>query len=678
MNARRLWFSFAILLLAPALVGLAAEKDAYGDPLPDGAKSRLGTARLRVQTYSTPILTPDAKSLYAQSGGGLALLDPATGAVQKKVPAQFFGTPTILSADGKRAAYVSYDRVTVWDTESGKAVAKVERRLPSSDSAAALSANGKVLAIGGAGDRTKKDPITVLVWDVDADKEVTKVTAVQNDSASAAISADGKVLATWGVHFEPDSKTPPNPETNPGRFVHFWNAADGKELAKFRVAGYAPSAVVFSPDGSVAAIASNNSSIDLVDPKTGAGKQVLLGRSGMGRSITFSPDGATVAGVANDGTVQRWKVADGTRLSTTEPPSGNMYNVRLRMLDNEKAVAWGARGQAVVVWDVPSGKLISPAGGHTSMIRGLVVTPDNKHVITSSEDGATLKWELETGKPAGAVTLRSPYGGVGGYVPPGIFSPDVTRALIRDSGGSGLGVHDVATGTQQYVIPTPLEGSSYGIFAGNGSKVVVTSSSYNPKQTPGRVTVWDVASAKRASSLELPGYGTLSATITPDGKHIVTAGRKPAEKGNGEFIIAAWDAANGAKKGEFVEEAGYSVPHVAAAADNKTAVAVTSKGALVSFDLTTGKLGKTFDINRRTPALAPVFSPDGKKFAVGCTADYTANQVSAVLVIDWESGTVKQTFSSPGGTVTSLAFSPDGKWLVTASPDTTATVWELK
>jgi WD40 repeat protein len=669
-----LWLTFA-LLLAPALASLAADKDPYGDPLPDGAKARIGTARLRALTYSSPLLTPDGKALYAQSGAVLLRLNPATGATEGKVPGSLHGAPAALSADGKRAVHITYDRITVWDTGSGKTLAKIERRLPSTDQAAALSNDGNTLAIGGVADRTKKEPVTVLVWNVTADKEAQKITVPQNDYTSVALSPDGKTLATWGPYSDPEAKTPPDPETNPNRFVTFWDVAGAKALSKFRAGGYAPGVVVFSPDGALVAVSNNNSSIDLVDPKTGLSKLQLLGRSRMGRWIAFSPDGTTLAATGDDGAVQRWKVADGTRLSTTEPPTTNLYGARVRALDAEKGIAWAGKNSTVVIWEVPSGKLISPEGGHTAMLRGVAVTADNKHVLTSSDDGTSLKWDLATGKPAGAVGLRQPNTGYGGYMPGAIFSPDVTRALVRDPTG-GLGVHDLATGTQQYVIPVPYDGPSYATFSPDGSKVLVASSSYDTKKMPARVTVWDVAGAKRVAALDLPGSGALVAALTPDGKHLVTAARKPSEKGNGEFVVTAWEVGTGAKKGEFTEEAGFNQQQVATAADNKTAIIVTAKGKLVTFDVASGKIGKTFDINR-VPAIAPLFSPDGKKLAVACQADYNPEQTAAVLVLDWPSGQTKHSFQVTGGSPGAMAFSPDSKWLVTGSPDTTATVWDV-
>ena len=672
MTTRRTWFALALLLLAPALARAADN----GDPLPDGAKARLGTARLRAQSYGTSILSPDGKTLYSAGANGLFRLDPATGARLEKVPAAHIGTLTAFSADGKRAVHTSYDRLTVWDTDTGKAVAKLDRRLPSTSSdPVALSADGKILAAGGVGDRTKKIAVTVLVRDIAADKELATITVPQNDQSFVALSADGKMLANWGSHYDPDAK-PTDADNNPGRFVYFWDATTGKELGKFRVSGYMASAVAFSPAGGLCAVASNGI-IDLVDPKTGTSKRQLLGRARIGRFLAFSPDGATVAATGDDGAVQRWKTADGARLSTTEAPAANIYSTRVRLTSNESGIAWGTRGIATMVWAVPSGKFIGPEGGHTSQIRSVAMTADNKHVITSADDGTALRWELTTGKPAGEVAIKRPNTGYGGYSAAAVLSADAARALVLDSGG-GIGVHDLATGVQQYVIPSPQDAIAVGTFSADGTKIIVSSAStYDYKKKPARVTVWDAAASTKLGSVELPGYSLVTAAVTPDGKYLITAGTKPVEKGTSKFVITGWELATGAKKGELSEDSAYFQAHVTAAPDNKTAAVVTAQGKLIAFDLLTGAKGTTYDTKSRAPGVAPVFSPDGKSLAVTCQSSFSENPASPVLVFDWASGDAKHTFASPGQTPQAVAFSPDGKWLITGAPDTTATVWDL-
>jgi WD40 repeat protein len=254
-----------------------------------------------------------------------------------------------------------------------------------------------------------------------------------------------------------------------------------------------------------------------------------LGRSRIGKWLSFSPDGTTLAATAEDGAVQRWKVADGARLSTTEPPGGGLTDARVRLLTAERGVAWGMRGTAAVVWEVPSGKLISTDGGHTTAVRGLAVTADGKHVITSAEDGALVRWELATGKPLGPVALRAPDFGYTTSIGPAALSAGAVRALARDS--AGVGVYDLASGSQQYVIPTAADGWSQATFSPDGARVVLTSFGYDPKKVPARVSVWDAQAGKRLGTVELPGFRSVVAAVTPDGKFLVTAGLRAVEKG---------------------------------------------------------------------------------------------------------------------------------------------------
>jgi WD40 repeat protein len=680
VTAPRSWFA-AALFLATALAGSAADTDPYGDPLPAGAKARLGTARLRAGGYATPVLSADGKTVFAQTNTGLQRFDPATGAARGKVQKTFGGSVAAVSADGTRVALLGYGDVTVWDVGAGKVLVKVQRRLPTSSHAAAMSADGKVLVLGAANDFGKADPIAVAVWDVSAGKEVQQIKVPYNQWANVAVSGDGKTVATWGGHSDPNAKGLPDPETDLNRFVHFWDAATGKPLAKFRTSGDGRGVAAFGPDGATAAVSNNNGSIDLVDPKTGASKHLLLGRSRMGQWLAFSPDGATLAAASDDGAVQRWSVADGVRLSTTEPPVQGTFGARVLLADKDRGVAWTRKGLALVVWEVPSGKLVSPEGGHTTAVRGIAFTPDGKFVVTSADEpggreATALKWELATGKPAGTVTLHQPGGALGGFGPAALFSADVSRALVRDGSGT-FGVYDAATGGQQFVLPVAEGYGSQGAFSGDGTRAVVTTSGGDLKRALTRVTVWDVAAGRRVLALDLPGVATATAALTPDNKSLVTASRKPAETGIGTFVVTAWDAATGAKKGEHTEEGGYALAFVAPAPDGKTAAVVTARGQLVAFDLTTGKVGKTYDAVKGGAVVAPVFSPDGKSLAVAGQVGFGADPTSPVRVIDWATGETKHTFASKGGSIAALAFSPDGKWLVSGCDDTTATVWDL-
>ena len=656
-----------VAFVALVVVGIVHAED---DPLPTGAKSRLGSARYRFLSGFTPIVSADAKVIYAHDGWGIRRFDCAgapIGALPAGAPVD---APVVFSADGKRA--VSNARSTiVWDVSTGKTIANVKRAAHFFDRGMQLvdiSADGKILALGGS-KRDTKDPVDVLIWDVDGDKQIARIIPPQNEHALVAISPNGKIVATFGKYTDLTGKF--DPVGNPGQYANFFDATNGKELSKLRVIGYAPSAIAFSPDSSLAAVAST-SSVEIVDPKSGEQKHLLLGRAGMGRSLAFSPDGTTLFAANNAGAVQSWRVKDGVRLSTTEPPIAEMHNCSLRVTSADRALAWATRGAALVVWEAPSGKLLGPQIGHFSPVLRVAVTPDSKHALTSAYDGQALKWELANGKLVGNAPGHPWPGRFNAGSTFAEFSPNGKHALVLDFGG--VAVHDGTTGQQQFVIPNVQYGSQKAVFSADGTKVITVVWTYDGKKEPAAVAVWDVATGKRLYALSLPGFGTIDAAVTPDGKHIVVAGRKPAEKGPGEFVIHAWEIASNKKISEFKEQSGYGAGFVATAGDNKSAAVVTSTNKLVRFEIETGK-ATSVSTGILSISTGPIFSADGKSLAVLTSSSF--NSPVPVVVLDWENGTTKHKFECPDGGPTCAVFSPDGKYLVTGTQQSTAIVWDL-
>jgi WD40 repeat protein len=654
-----------------AVTGLAvrADDDPYGDPLPAGAKTRLGTVRYRYHGNYPPVVTPDGKTIFADDGWALRKYDIA-GVPLGPVPAGYPNVmPIAFAADGARAVSIN-NSIDVWDVATGKILLTLKRAPHFFDRSlrlADLSADGKVLAVGAV-KRDAKEPVEVLVWDVDAKKELARFLPLQNEQALVAIAPDGKTIATWGRYTAPPGKA--DPLHDPGRDVNFWDAATGKPLSRVRVAGYGPRGVTFSPDGTSAAVA-GVSSVELVDPRTGATKQLLLVRSGVGRAFAFSPDGTTLFAASDAGVVQRWRTADGSRLSTTEPPAPNLNNCSVRATAADRGIASARDGGALVVWEVPSGKVFGPQTGHVGSVQHLRVTPDSKFVLTSAYGGQALKWELATGKLVGPAPGQ-PWQGrlAAGFALPE-YAPGGAHALLNE--GGGVAIHDTATGMQQFVIPFDYYAIRKAAFTADGSKVV-TAEALSDGAEPAVVHGWDVAAAKRLFSLRLPAHTWIDATLTPDGKHVVTVSYKRGAKGNGHVFLQVWEASGGAKKHEFTEPATYAAGMIATAIDNQATAVVTSKG-LARFDIAAGKLTPVAcDIQH--PAAAPVFSPDGKLLAVLGQSSF--GRSAPVAVIDWATGKTKHSFTCPDGGPTCAAFSPDGRYLITGTNLATALVWNLR
>ena len=105
--------------------------------------------------------------------------------------------------------------------------------------------------------------------------------------------------------------------------LQLWDAATGKleqTIPGVFDTQHARSDVVFSPDGTTLATwctGHNINPIRLWDVSTGKEKDPILCRPVHGMKLAFSPDGKTLAAVAEDGAIDRWSLPEGKPLKST-------------------------------------------------------------------------------------------------------------------------------------------------------------------------------------------------------------------------------------------------------------------------------------------------------------------------------------------------------------------------
>src|SRR5437867_6893067 len=105
-------FVAAIVVAAPV---------AAADPLPKGAKARLGTPRMREATaWNGAALTPDGKFLVGYTPAGLTKFDVTTGQSLGTIGERPFGSRIEFFGDGSRGLGVNYSSASVWEAKTGK------------------------------------------------------------------------------------------------------------------------------------------------------------------------------------------------------------------------------------------------------------------------------------------------------------------------------------------------------------------------------------------------------------------------------------------------------------------------------------------------------------------------------------------------------------------------------
>ena len=217
-----------------------------------------------------------------------------------------------FSPDGSLLAIAGSEEVSLWDVESRKQVASLGQR----PGALSFSPDGSLLAIS--------DSEGVSLWDVESRKQVASFGSGLGYVGDLSFSPDGSLLAIAG-----------------SEEVSLWDVESRKQVASF---GQWPGALSFSPDGSLLAIA-DSEGVSLWDVESR--KQVASFGQWPG-ALSFSPDGSLLA-IMEGEVVRLWNVASKKQVASFAYP-GSVPSVSFS--PDGGTLAAGGTGGTVRLWDV--------------------------------------------------------------------------------------------------------------------------------------------------------------------------------------------------------------------------------------------------------------------------------------------------------------------------------------
>jgi len=275
---------------------------------------------------------------------------------------------------------------------------------------AAISPDNRYVVTTGPGNDAR-------LWDANTCTVLRSFRGHQAPVRAVAFSPDGKLVLSGS-----EDETARLWKTEDGELKHIFRA---KEPFPMR-------SVAFSPDGRL--LGTGSDGVDVVEIADQVNK-LRVDHNVKVHSIAFSPDSKIVLGADTDA-VRLWDIASSNKIDQFGVPNTDILSAalspdgryvltgssdgvaRLRELNTTnvvhkyqtsndvRAVAFSSDGKFVLTggggpddwtvrrWGTETEKVVESYVGHKSFVNSVVVSSDDRYVLTASSDGSAMLWEF--------------------------------------------------------------------------------------------------------------------------------------------------------------------------------------------------------------------------------------------------------------------------------------------
>ncbi|HVT37198.1 MAG TPA: TIR domain-containing protein [Nevskiaceae bacterium] len=562
----------------------------------------------------------------------------------------------------------------VYDARTGQELARLPDA-PALPLVIKFFPDGRHLLLTGSTHETIADDLITRVWDIDTQK-ITLATKGANGIAGEPLNQDGSQLLVADQSG-----------------LQVWNPSTG-QILRTLIAGSAVSAATFSEDGRLIAAALGSGKVVVLDAATG--KTVSSLQEAFGQelsSIVFTPDGTRLLALSAQADVKVWETRswrlaialaadpsqvtalqfaqDGRRFVTVGSEGYKVWSTARGMLlffqprttdwqghgilspDGDTLIIVDASSKVAEAWDVRSKRKLYTLDLHAAGIAAAAYSSGGNSLLLTSRDGEAEIWRMPV-MPAWKYESFDTLPYVAKWDRSG------KRVLMVGGGADNVGrglLLDLATGK-------PLQ-------TFDGQKGILYGGAFNPAEdrvatasADGTVSLWNVKTGEKVSSLFQSAVGAYSASFNADGSRVLTTSAPTASPEKDSAGL--WNANDGHLIARLPHERSVFSAHFNNHGDR--IVTTGADGAVKLWDSRDGTLLRNLAAHHGWGVSAS-FSPDDRTMV-------TAGEDNSVKLWDGRSGAILKSLENPGlGVPTNAIFSPNASRIAIATQSGVIWIW---
>ena len=625
--------SFAVLTTLAVAANLFAQSktDLNGDPLPDRAIARIGSARFR---HPGPLqavaISPDGKLIAAASASPslVRIWNRADGKLldQWRFPEQSPPEQLLFSPDSTRLLAGRFsERAKPWSVwvvarRTGADVGpEGERSIPFHS----LAPDGRHATLV-SGEQ-------ILCWDLITDKQVGSFKRPDRQIVDCAIVGDAGwvALSHNGTHYV---ATRLKDDKQLWSIEGDWDGVLPNQLS------------CFSPDGKRLALHTSRGCIKSLDGVSGKELSQVKTDTGGVIAMRLSPDGSALAVSWRSTGVRVYELAKGERRTQLAATSGNPVSMAFSADSRTLATVDPDGAKTILFFDAARGTPVDSYVGHTSPIVKVAMSPDGTKVATAGDSGTEPLlgvWDATNGKQLWVANEAR--------VSDLAFSPD----------------------SELLATPIRLKGHPVRLWEAKSGRTVFD---FNSGENPGgtlaftrnghlvgaidrRVQLWDVRERKTIGETIHVPRGIDRIAVSPDGKQAIV--------GTPEAFSCEFGTRQ--SKGPVIPFGKY-LTGFSLSPDGRLLATADGGKSVRLWEVLTWFEAMTIELRDTVHAVA--YSPVGHTLAIATDG--------GTILYHLPTKAIRATLQPGPFPDTLVAFSADGRRLVTAgNHESTATVWDV-